>query len=149
MKKRILVCILGALLIAPCMLAETTQTLLINGEKVDKVVSSITFDGDNVVLNYGNESESIDMSKVLLSLEYNAGINDLKMFNFNSKIEGGKLIVEGLEAGAPISVYSLNGVKESSGKADGNGKAILNIDSFPSGVYIMRSGNNFVKFVKR
>lgn len=137
-----------ALSFSGAMFAETTQTLLINGEEVDKVVSSITFDGDNVVLHFGNETESYDMNLVSIALDYNAGIKDLNMFTFNGSIEGGILTVSGVEADSPINIFNLSGLAEISARADFNGKAVIDIQSLPGGVHILKAGNNCVKFVK-
>lgn len=149
MKKRIFASLLLSLSMAGGLFAETTQTLLVNGEKVDKVVTSITFDGDNVILHFGTDSESYDMNLVSLGLEYSAGLDDLKVFTFNGKIEGGVMYVSGVNPDSPILVYGLSGMLERSAKADEQGNAAIDIETLPGGVYILRAGNNCVKFVKR
>lgn len=149
MKKRLLAGLLTALSMAGGVCAETTQTLLINGEEVDRLVSSITFDGDNVVLHFGDETESYDMNLVSLTLDHKSGINDLNMFAFNGRIEGGVLSVRGLEAGVPIFIYNLGGIVQSSAMADNNGEAVIDVQRFPAGIYILQAGNNCVKFVKQ
>lgn len=148
MKKRIFASLLFALTMSAGMFAEANQTLLINGQEVNKVVSAISFDGDNVVLHFGNETESHDMNKVSLALDYSTGLEDLQVFSFNGKIEGGILTVSGLEAGTPILIYALNGVTEISAKADNEGNAVIDIESLGGGIHILRAGNNCVKFVK-
>lgn len=148
MKKRIFASMLGLMLVGG-MFAETTQTLLINGENVDKVVNSITFEEDKVILHFGTETESYDMNIVSLALEYKAGINDLKMYNFNGKIEGGILSVEGLKANVPVIIYDLTGTIERTVTTDANGNAMIDIETLPAGVYIMRSEPTCIKFVKR
>ena len=148
MKKRIFASMLFALTMTGALFAKTTQTLLINGEQVDKIVSSITFDGDNVVLHFGNETESYDMNLVSLSLDYITGVDNLQVFTFNGKIEGDILSVSGLEAGVPIYIYNLSGLTQITAKADNNGEAKIDVKSLPGGIYIMQAGNNCVKFVK-
>lgn len=137
-----------ALCVAGTLFAETTQTLLINGQQVDKTVSAISFDGDNVVLHFGNETESYDMNLVSLSLDNNAGLNNLKVFTFNGKIEGGVLSVGGLDGSTPVYIYNLSSVVQASARADINGNAEVDITSLPGGIYILHAGNNCVKFVK-
>ena len=148
MKKRIIASMLIALTMAGGLFAETTQTLLINGEKVDKAVSSITFDGDNVVLHFGNETESHDMNLVSMTLDHTSGLNNVNLFEFNGKIVGGVLSVSGLDAGIPIYVYNLGGVAQVSAKADSEGKADIYVENLPGGIYVLQAGNNCVKFVK-
>ena len=149
MKRRFFVSMLLGLFIAGGMLAKTTQTLLINGEQVDKVVSSITFDGDKVVLHFGDESEAHDMNLVSLALDYSTGLENLNVYSFNSKIEGGTMSVSGLEAGTPVFIFNLSGASLASAKAGDNGNAELDIQNLPGGIYILKAGNNCVKFVKR
>ena len=149
MKKRLFASMLFALSMAGGLFAETTQTLLINGEKVDKVVSSISFDGDNVVLHFGNDTESHDMNLVSLSLDHTSGLKNLNVFTFNGKIEGGVLSVSGVDNGTPIYIFNLSGVTQTSATADSNGQATIDINTLPGGVYILKAGNNCVKFVKR
>lgn len=148
MKKRIFASMFIALSMAGVMFAETTQTLIINGEPVEKVVGAITFDGDNVVLHFDNETESHDMNLVTLSLEYLSGVNALNVYSFKGKIEGGKLSVSGLEVEAPIQIFNLSGTIQTSSKADSDGNALIDISSFPGGIYILQSGNNCLKFLK-
>lgn len=148
MKKRIFASMLIALSMAGSVFAETTQKLLINGEQVDKVVNCITFDGDNVVLHFDDGTESHDMNLVSLALEHSTGLNNLNMFSFNGRIEGGILKVSGVDAGTPIFIYNLSGAIATSAKADTDGNAVIDVQSLPGGIYIMQAGNNCVKFVK-
>ncbi|MCH5246504.1 MAG: T9SS type A sorting domain-containing protein [Muribaculaceae bacterium] len=142
------------------MFAATTQTLQINGEEVDKVVSSITFDGDKVVLHFGEDTESYDMNVVSIALETTvdsgdtgdddkSGITDVKAFSFKGVVEGDWMTVGGVAAGTNVVVYNLNGATVAAAQADGAGVATVNISQLAGGVYIVRAGNQCVKFVKR
>ena len=57
--------------------AQATQTLTVNGQTIDKVVTQITFEGDNVILHFGTETAFYDMNTVVLSLSKSdaTGIN--------------------------------------------------------------------------
>lgn len=62
---------LMALLSGGTMYAETEQTVIINGTEIDKFVSNLTFNGNNVTLQFDdNTSLTEDMSKVSISLSY-------------------------------------------------------------------------------
>lgn len=51
--------------------AENKQTVTIDGQAVGKTVKEITFDGDNVILSYSdNTSDTKDMSLVSLAFTY-------------------------------------------------------------------------------
>nr|WP_288182295.1 subtilase [uncultured Prevotella sp.] len=115
MKKTYLLLLAG--MFASVVFANNKQTVKIDGNVSDKTVTEITFDGDNVTLNYAdNSSETKDMSLVALSFSYDSttGINKIeevkkslqgKVFNLNGQLVGNSL--EGLSKG----IYIVNGKK--------------------------------------
>lgn len=87
---------LMALLSGGTMYAETEQTVIINGTEIDKFVSNLTFNGNNVTLQFDdNTSLTEDMSKVSISLSYE---NTTGITNITSMDNSGK-----------SKVYNLNG----------------------------------------
>lgn len=115
MKKTYLLLLAG--MFASVVFANNKQTVKIDGNVSDKTVTEITFDGDNVTLNYAdNSSETKDMSLVSFSFSYDSttGINKIeevkkslqgKVFNLNGQLVGNSL--EGLSKG----IYIVNGKK--------------------------------------
>ncbi len=108
--------LLTGLLLSLNVMADNKQTLTIDGAAVDKVVTQITFDGDNAVLTYSDAStQTADMSLVSLSFEYDAtGIATVetaektvagKVYNLNGQLVGTS--TSGLSKG----VYIVNGKK--------------------------------------
>ena len=115
MKKTYLVLLAGML--STVAYADNKQTVKIDGNVIDKVVTEITFEGDDVVLNYAdNTSETKDMSLVTLSFSYSTttGISQVegikqalqgKVYNLQGQCVGSSL--QGLSKG----VYIINGKK--------------------------------------
>lgn len=97
MKRKTFLCMfLMALLSGGTMYAETEQTVIINGTEIDKFVSNQTFNGNNVTLQFDdNTSQTEDMSKVSISLSYE---NTTGITNITSMDNSGK-----------SKVYNLNG----------------------------------------
>lgn len=97
MKRKTFLCMfLMALLSGGTMYAETEQTVIINGTEIDKFVSNLTFNGNNVTLQFDdNTSLTEDMSKVSISLSYE---NTTGIANITSMDNSGK-----------SKVYNLNG----------------------------------------
>lgn len=97
MKRKTFLCMfLMALLSGGTMYAETEQTAIINGTEIDKFVSNLTFNGNNVTLQFDdNTSQTEDMSKVSISLSYE---NTTGITNITSMDNSGK-----------SKVYNLNG----------------------------------------
>ena len=114
MKKAYLLLLAGML--STAVFAGSKQTVKIDGQLIEKTVSEITFDGDNVVLQYAdNTSGQADMSLVTLSFSYTTtGISQVegikkalrgKVYNLQGQYVGSSL--QGLSKG----VYIINGKK--------------------------------------
>ena len=114
MKKVYLLLLAGML--STAVFAGNKQTLKIEGQVIEKTISEITFDGDNVVLHYAdNISATEDMSRVTLSFSYTTtGISQVegikkalqgKVYNLQGQCVGSSL--QGLSKG----VYIINGKK--------------------------------------
>ena len=114
--KKVYFMLLGVLL-STAVMADNKQTVTIDGSQVSKTVKEITFDGDNVVLHYAdNSSATEDMSLVTLSFSYSTttGISQVegikkalqgKVYNLQGQCVGSSL--QGLSKG----VYIINGKK--------------------------------------
>ena len=115
MKKAYLLLLAGML--STAVFANSKQTVKIDGQVIDNTVSEITFDGDNVVLHYAdNTFATEDMSLVTLSFSYSTttGISQVegikqalqgKVYNLQGQCVGSSL--QGLSKG----VYIINGKK--------------------------------------
>ena len=114
MKKVYLLLLAGML--STAVFAGNKQTVTIDGQVIEKTISEITFDGDNVVLHYAdNSSDQADMSLVTLSFSYTTtGISQVegikkalqgKVYNLQGQCVGFSL--QGLSKG----VYIINGKK--------------------------------------
>ena len=114
MKKAYL--LLLAAMLSTATFAGSKQTVKIDGLLIEKTVSEITFDGDNVVLQYAdNTSDQADMLSVTLSFTYQTtGISQVedikkalrgKVYNLQGQYVGSSL--QGLSKG----VYIINGKK--------------------------------------
>lgn len=114
MKKAYLLLLAGML--STAVFAGNKQTVTIGGQVIEKTISEITFDGDNVVLHYAdNSSDQADMSLVTLSFSYTTtGISQVegikkalqgKVYNLQGQFVGPSL--QGLSKG----VYIINGKK--------------------------------------
>ena len=114
MKKAYLLLLAGML--STAVFAGNKQTLKIEGQVIEKTISEITFDGDNVVLHYAdNTSATENMSRVTLSFSYTTtGISQVegikkalqgKVYNLQGQCVGSSL--QGLSKG----VYIINGKK--------------------------------------
>lgn len=147
MKKRFLASVAMVLALCGMAKAEDVQTLTINGQKVEKVVSQLTFEGDNVVLHFGDSKEAYSMGDVQISFSGFDGINGVSTFKLAGFVDG-QLVIGGLATGTPVAVYDISGKKLSQTKADGEVTRV-SLDDLNGGAYILKAGNQIVKFIKR
>ena len=113
MKRHLLV--LVCLLMTFGAMADDVQTVTVGGSTVDKTVTQITFDGDDVILHFSDAtSDKWDMDaavKIAFDLTSSIGhlgldvTNDAKVYNLRGQYQGDSL--ENLPAG----VYIKNGKK--------------------------------------
>ena len=145
MKKLKLFSISCLLFFAFTVQAKKIQTLIINGEKVESVMARITFDGDNAVLTFTDQAMlTTDMENVKLSFIP----EDLTSIGIIKNTVNKKLSIEGLEAGTEITVYNTDGKQVLTTFASEN-STNLKMTSLKKGVYLMKAGNQVVKFIKR
>ena len=126
MKKNILLLAASLLLTAPAFGATpndnngTKQTLTVNDEKVERIVSEIRIDGNNAVLTFTDgDTMTADMRLVTITMSYSdvTGVSSLHMTDKDGN----------------VSIYDLQGRKVANGqqpKANSiyikNGKKVVN-----------------------
>ena len=115
MKKTYLVLLAGML--STVAYADNKQTVKIDGNVIDKVVTEITFEGDDVVLNYAdNTSETKDMSLVTLSFSYSTTTGISQVEGIKQALQGKVYNLQGQSVGSSLQglskgVYIINGKK--------------------------------------
>lgn len=124
--------------------AGTIQRLTINNEVVEKTVTRITFEGDNVVLQFSSDtSMETDMSGVVLNFLLPQSIRSVESFKLAQTI-GNVLNVKGLAKDTEIRVLDAAGRQMISTK-----KTSIDVSHLPQGIYLLQVGNQVVKFNKK
>ena len=125
--------------------AGTTQTLIINGEVVEKVVTKITFEGDLAVLTFADETVvSEDMGNVIMRfMSSPTSIKNVEAFQLNKAV-GDNLEINGLVEGTQVQVFDASG-KQVIVTYD----STINVSSLKPGMYILKAGNQIIKFAKK
>ena len=125
--------------------AESKQTLTINGQTVESIVTRITFEGDNVVLHFkGGDSQTADMDAVVLGFEYSPTTSICVLRGTVDNY----LNLAGLDEGTVVSIYDAQGklVRTTTVR---EAKAVLSVSTLRSGVYVLKAGRRIVKFNKK
>lgn len=144
MKKLTLLAVTCLLTLCISIQAEKKQTLTINGQTVEKVATRITFEGDNVVITFGDKTtQTADMEQVKLSFApATTAIGTIKDYVTD------ELNINGLEPGTKIEIYDAQGKKIMTARAD-EARAILSTCSLSNGIYLLKANRQVVKFIKR
>ena len=124
MKKNILLLAAGLLMTAPAFSAtpddnneDVKQTLTVNDEKVERIVSEIRIDGNNAVLTFTDgDTMTADMRLVTITMSYSdvTGVSSLHMTDKDGN----------------VTIYDLQGRKVANGQKNSivikNGKKVVN-----------------------
>lgn len=123
--------------------------LTVNGLKVEKTVTRLTFEGDEVKVTFSDDSESShDMADVSFSFVPSAGVGSVLSFSTLNISVGDRLEISGTYAGCRLQVFDLKGQLSAQAVASCN-TCVIDISHLEGGAYILKAGNEIVKFIKR
>ncbi len=146
--KKIVTLLLSLFLTVGTAFADNSQIVIINGQKVEKVATKITFNGDNAVVSFSDgSSQSADMSQVVIYLNVSTDIRKVETFSFNGLI-GDELHLSNIAEGTAVTIYDATGKVLQQVKATDTTLS-LNTASLKNGVYVLKAGNQIVKFLKK
>ena len=146
--KKIVTLLLSLFLTVGTAFADNSQVVIINGQKVEKVATKITFNGDNAVVSFSDgSSQSADMSNVVIYLNVSTDISKVQTFNYNGII-GDDIRLSNIAEGTAVTIYDATGKVLQQVKATDTTLS-LNTASLKSGVYVLKAGNQIVKFLKK
>ena len=145
MKKKVLISVAAMLLGFLPVMAEQEQQLVVNGETVEQTVVQMTFEGDNVVLHFSDQStQTADMDQVVL--KFIPG--QVTAIHCLRDVVSDKLDISGLSVGTEVVVFDASGRQVLTAKAT-DVRMQLSAQSLPGGVYVLKADKQIVKFIKR
>lgn len=151
MEKRLLLCLLLLIGFGTNAVAQTQQTVTVNGQTVENTVVQITFDKDQVVLHFSDGlTQTADMDDVSIAFSPSdaESISSLQSnaFTFHGVVNG-QLTIGNLLEGTHLTIFNANGQRMMSAQSTG-GTTTLQVSQLPAGTYILKAGSQFVKFQK-
>lgn len=148
MKKTFFTLCLMALLGGTTHAQEITQTITINGETVEQTAVQLAFSGDNVTLTYADRTtQTADMATVSITFNTSTGIGAISAFEYRGLVDG-QMNISGLNAGTQVCVYDNAGRQLFSQQATGSSMQ-MDATTLAPGVYVLRVGQQTVKFLKK
>lgn len=149
MKKQLL--ILSLLLGFSASMAETK--LLLNGQAAEVVPSRVVLNGDGTMAIYFNDGSmaAYDMNRVsIVDGEVEVGLQDIMQKGIYAikDLVGEQLLIEGLQGGERLTLFSLDGRLLLNQIAEGTQSA-LDLKAMPAGNYLLRVNSQIFKFNKQ
>lgn len=164
MKKRSLIQLIAAfnMLFLPCTLhaEEPLEVQFLVVTQTNGTVSKfalteapvITYDGNDVVITCSEKTLQTSMDGVknctFVTETISNGIEDVRQGQTKTTFAFGKALFEGLQSGARVLVYTIDGKAVSSVSADGDGCASIDLNALSGGVYILRTPDKSFKIKK-
>ena len=146
--KKIVTLLLSLFLTVGTAFADSSQVVVINGQEVQKVATKITFSGDNATVSFSDgSSQTADMAQVVINLNVTTDIRKVETFSFNGLI-GDVLTLSNVAEGTTVTIYDATGKVLQQVKATDTTLS-LNTASLKNGVYVLKAGNQIVKFLKK
>jgi hypothetical protein len=146
--KKIVTLLLSLFLTVGTAFADNSQVVIINGQEVQKVATKITFSGDNATVSFSDgSSQTADMAQVVIYLNVTTDIRKVETFSFNGLI-GDVLTLSNVAEGTTVTIYDATGKVLQQVKATDTTLS-LNTASLKNGVYVLKAGNQIVKFLKK
>lgn len=155
-KKLVSLLALMALLLPQTAMAEAVPclTLTESSGAVSKFAFTdapvVTYSGSDMVVTCGDQTLTVGLEGLTLTYDEMevTGINVVKDSTADPnrlQFSFGEASFEGLQSGALVSVYTIDGKMIARVKADHDGRASISLSSLPSGVYILRTPSKAFK----
>lgn len=129
-----------------------------NGETVSFLLSEdphFKFNGQTVTVTTAEvtiDYQAEEIARVYLTKDGPSGIDISELpakKDGKLSIEAGHIVITGLQAGEPASVYQLTGVLAATKKADQEGRLVISIDDLPAKVCIIKTKHQSFKIIKK
>lgn len=108
----------------------------------------ITFEGENMVI----ASDVIQISIPIDDIDdyvVSDGTTAIEPVATQPQYTRGHVIYNGLVAGSPVYIHTLDGKVVGKQVADASGKADVNLENLPKGTYIISTQNNSIKVINK
>ncbi len=134
-------------------LKDNTEKIFILANK-----PQVTFDIEKFYISTSDFSAELsNVQEFYFKTESTTGIDAIKKTDGSASsspftfrfVDGRTVYIDGLETSARITVYSLSGAQVNARIDKGNGRAVVDFNNQPAGVYIIRANKQSFKIIKR
>ena len=125
-------------------------TLNVNGNPVVIVLAEhpvITYSDNTLHIQTAEETVDVPVSQIADMAFTETGIKAVK--NPQLQMEAGNLCFQQLPKGSKVSVFAANGTEALSAVVDDAGKTVVNTNSLPKGIYVVKSATQTFKITNK
>jgi len=152
--KKMILSVVGLLLMgAATAVASNTLVLHLASGQTQRFVlideqPTISFNGENVIVTTSTSELTYAMTDVKF-FNYETETTGIKTASGGMKVDGDRIVYDGLPAGSKVQVFDVSGHLCGSATADESGHAVVSIAKFSAGVYMVNANNVSTKFTKK
>lgn len=146
MKNKII--ILFFLLAGLCYTASGSPSFKVNGTEISTVVESITFDGDNAILHFSDGTQSShDMSTLEILFPEISTLIESNSYILSQMVHD-QLVIDNCAGNQLVCIFDMAGRLMHQMRSE-EGMFSIDVNHMNAGVYILKIGNEAVRFIKQ
>lgn len=128
--------------------ASGSPSFKVNGSEISTIVVSITFDGDNAVLNFSDGTQSShDMSTLEILFPEISTLIESNSYILSQMVHD-QLVIDNCAGNQLVCIFDMAGRLMHQMRSE-EGIFSIDVNHINAGVYILKIGNESVKFIKQ
>ena len=108
----------------------------------------ITFSGEDLVITNDFTTISVPLDDID-KYEVSDGTTGIEQRTVAPQYANGHVLFNGMPAGTPVYIYTIDGRTVCHLKADGTGSADVSLETLPKGTYMIQAYNNRIKVINK
>lgn len=128
--------------------ASGSPSFKVNGSEISTIVVSITFDGDNAVLNFSDGTQSShDMSTLEILFPEISTLIESNSYILSQMVHD-QLVIDNCAGNQLVCIFDMAGRLMHQMRSE-EGMFSIDVKHMNAGVYILKIGNEAVRFIKQ
>ncbi len=128
--------------------ASGSPSFKVNGSEISTIVVSITFDGDNAVLNFSDGTQSShDMSTLEILFPEISTLIESNSYILSQMVHD-QLVIDNCAGNQLVCIFDMAGRLMHQMRSE-EGMFSIDVNHMNAGVYILKIGNEAVRFIKQ
>lgn len=128
--------------------ASGSPSFKVNGSEISTIVESITFDGDNAILHFSDGTQSShDMSTLEILFPEISTLIESNSYILSQMVHD-QLVIDNCAGNQLVCIFDMAGRLMHQMRSE-EGMFSIDVNHMNAGVYILKIGNEAVRFIKQ